>query len=52
MNANEQTVSRIQESQLQFASAARHLMAETPGGAGALDSLITVLIGDIDIATT
>ncbi|MFQ6327163.1 hypothetical protein ACLMAL_13625 [Nocardia sp. CWNU-33] len=52
MNANEPIVSRIQESQLQLARAARHLMAETPGGAGALDAMIAVLICDIGIATT
>lgn len=46
MNAAEEIVSRVQETQLQLARAARHLMADTP--AGDLEGLIAILIADID----
>ncbi|MFI9508492.1 CorA family divalent cation transporter [Nocardia sp. NPDC052566] len=48
MNAAEEIVSRTQETQLQLARAARHLMAETPCHIGDLDGLIPILIADID----
>ncbi|MEV6426764.1 CorA family divalent cation transporter [Nocardia sp. NPDC051463] len=46
MNAAEQIVSRVQETQLQLARAARHLMADTRGGD--LEGLIAILIADMD----
>ncbi|WP_433192456.1 CorA family divalent cation transporter [Nocardia sp. CA-107356] len=46
MNAAEEIVSRVQETQLQLARAARHLMADTP--AGDVEGLIAILIADID----
>lgn len=46
MNAAEQIVSRVQESQLRLAHAARHL--SPPAGHRELDGLIGILIADID----
>lgn len=48
MNAAEEIVSRTQETQLQLARAARHLMADTPGENADLDGLIAILIADIN----
>ncbi|WP_454198836.1 magnesium transporter CorA family protein [Nocardia sp. Marseille-Q1738] len=47
-DAAEQIVSRIQETQLQLARAARHLAADTPPGHRELDGLISILLADID----
>ncbi|WP_328402668.1 magnesium transporter CorA family protein [Nocardia sp. NBC_00403] len=46
MNAAEQIVSRVQETQLQLARAARHLMADTR--VSDLEGLIAILIADMD----
>ncbi|MEV0292235.1 CorA family divalent cation transporter [Nocardia sp. NPDC050710] len=48
MNAAEEIVSRVQESQLQLARAARHLRTDIAGRTGELDSVIAILIADID----
>ncbi|MEV6320792.1 CorA family divalent cation transporter [Nocardia sp. NPDC051787] len=48
MDAAEQIVSRIKETQLQLARAARHLAADTPPGHRELDGLSNVLLADID----
>ncbi|MFD0360902.1 CorA family divalent cation transporter [Nocardia sp. GCM10030253] len=48
MNETEEIVSRVQESQLQLARAARHLMADAPDTLEGLGALIAVLVADID----
>ncbi|QIS04073.1 magnesium transporter CorA [Nocardia brasiliensis] len=48
MNAAEEIVSRTQETQLQLARAARHLMADVAVRSQELESLIAILIADID----
>ncbi|WP_280251457.1 CorA family divalent cation transporter [Nocardia abscessus] len=47
MDATERIVSRIRETQLQLARAARHLMADTPPG-HELDGVLGILIADVD----
>ncbi|WP_067477205.1 CorA family divalent cation transporter [Nocardia amamiensis] len=48
MDAAEQNVARIQETQLQLARAARHLAADMQPGHRELDELIGILLADID----
>jgi magnesium transporter len=48
MNAIEEVVSRIRETQLQLARAARHLQADSPNHLEGLESQVTVLIADVD----
>ncbi|WP_280313525.1 CorA family divalent cation transporter [Nocardia abscessus] len=47
MDATERIVSRVRETQLQLARAARHLMADTPPG-HELDGVTGILLADID----
>ncbi|MFQ6395873.1 CorA family divalent cation transporter [Nocardia sp. KC 131] len=48
MNEVEQVVSRVRETQLQLARAARHLMADAPKSLDGLEAMIAVLIADIN----
>ncbi|WP_051022375.1 magnesium transporter CorA family protein [Nocardia pneumoniae] len=48
MDGAEEIVSRVQETQLHLARAARHLAADTPPGHRELNGLISVLLADID----
>ncbi|MGK8558436.1 magnesium transporter CorA family protein [Nocardia gipuzkoensis] len=48
MDAAEQNIARIQETQLQLARAARHLAADMQPGHRELDELISILLADID----
>ncbi|MEU2034331.1 CorA family divalent cation transporter [Nocardia amamiensis] len=48
MDAAEQNIARIQETQLQLARAARHLAADMQSGHRELDELISILLADID----